>query len=52
MSNFNMTAYGEGLEARMCDEAFGTITDNPYTDGTRAFFDWYKGYNHLDEVIE
>lgn len=46
----NATAFSEGLSARLHDEENGGLTENPYTPGTVAFTDWYRGYNtNIDE---
>lgn len=41
----NLTAFCEGMDAAFYDGERGSISDNPYTPGTLAFRDWYRGYN-------
>lgn len=41
----NLTAFAQGMDARAYDDENGTLTENPYTPGTQAFIDWYRGYN-------
>lgn len=41
----DLSAYSEGICAWIRDDDNGTLTDNPYREGTMAFRSWYEGYN-------
>lgn len=47
---FNMSAFEQGLTAKLNDEETGELTANPYTYDSREQQDWYEGYRYEDEI--